>query len=300
MMWRFLHFSQFYRCFWMVLLLAAASARAQAQSAPRLTKAAGRTPKTTVAKKPATTAQENKLLDGLDNLGPKPAAAPTAIVDVPARPPTETAAPAVNNNAAPSVDLLKAVPRKPVLRRHRLEFSPTFGASLNDAYYQHLAYGGNLIFYPHDSFGVGVGADYLFFHGGVESSLELVRRTTTAVPATMSLARVFVHADIYALPIYGKVSLFNSVIIPFDFYASVGAALTSTALSGEDYAPASSFALGQRLYFTDWLALKVELRDYLYVQQTLVNKQTRSDVQNYFMLQVGLSMFLPSSFEYTY
>ncbi|MEM6732902.1 MAG: hypothetical protein AAF658_15205, partial [Myxococcota bacterium] len=82
--------------------------------------------------------------------------------DTTAQEPTEdTESPAAADSPA-RLDKIKAVPRKAVLKKGRIELAPFASLSMNDAFYQHLAIGGSITYFPHDSFGFGVGVDYLY------------------------------------------------------------------------------------------------------------------------------------------
>lgn len=170
--------------------------------------------------------------------------------------------------------------------------------SLNDAYYQHYSVGGTAIYYPHDAFGIGVGIDYLYQHTK-RDAIDEVRSSLTSVPAVFEPPKMFAHLDVYWVPLYGKFSLFNTAIIPFDFYASVGGG-TATAFSNSRYMPAVNAAIGTRMAMTDWLALRIEVRDHFFLDTQQVDTIKRSDVQNYVMAQIGLSFFIPPTFEYSF
>ncbi|MBN1962107.1 MAG: outer membrane beta-barrel domain-containing protein [Deltaproteobacteria bacterium] len=195
-----------------------------------------------------------------------------------------------------ALDKVKAVPRKTLLKKSRFELSPFASLSTNDAYYQHYAAGGTAIFYPHDAFGIGVGAEYLFSHLKT-SNLDTVRQNFIAVPAVFEQPRIFAHLDAYFIPIYGKISLFSSDIIQFDTYLVSG---VGAAYAGSHYRPLMNLGLGQRFVFGEWLAIRFELRDHMFVDTQTVNEIERSGVQNYLMFMAGVSVFLPTSFEYTY
>jgi outer membrane beta-barrel protein len=193
------------------------------------------------------------------------------------------------------LDRVKAVPRKPLIKRHRLELAPFGSASLNDAYYEHIALGGSAIFYPNDAFGVGIGAEWMAAHVETDNK-EAVRQNLTAVPAVFDLPRLFVHADAYFIPFYGKLSLFSTDIIHFDTYAVTG---LGVAFAGAHKRPAGNIGLGQRFDINEWLAVRVEVRDHIFVDTQEVNGLTRSSIQNYVLFMVGASLYLPLSFEYT-
>jgi outer membrane beta-barrel protein len=195
-----------------------------------------------------------------------------------------------------SLDRIKAVPRKTMLKRQRVELSPFISASLNDAYYQHLAAAGSLIFYPHDAFGIGIGGEWLY--ANVKSdSVDAVRQNLTSVPAVFEHPTMFAHIDAYWVPIYGKLSLFDSQIIHFDVYATAG---MGVAVAGERRPPLATLGIGQRFVLNDFMALRFEVRDYLFVDSQLVDNVPRSDIQSYVMFLAGVSIFLPPSFDYTY
>ncbi len=248
------------------------------------------------------TARAEDILEGLGGPGEaapapaEPAAKPSDPVADPVavEPQAQPTKPVVVAPAA--LDRIKALPKKTLLKRHRFELSPFAAASLNDAFYQHLTAGGTAIFYPHDSFGVGIGADYFYSHLSTKN-IDAVRENLIAVPAALEHPWLFVHLDAYFVPIYGKLSLFASDIINFDMYAVAGA---GAALAGEHKRPAANIGIGNRLGIGQWLALRFELRDHLFVDTQTVNGVDRSDVQSYLMFMAGVSMFLPTSFEYTY
>lgn len=197
-----------------------------------------------------------------------------------------------------ALDRIKAVPRKPLLKVHRFELTPMASLSLNDAFYQHYAVGGTVIYYPHDAFGIGVGVDYLYQHIK-GNAVDEVRAALTSVPAVFEQPKLFAHLDMYWVPLYGKFSLFNAAIIPFDVYASAGGG-AATAFSNNRWMPAVNAALGTRMGLTEWLALRIEIRDHWFLDTQEVNGLKRSDVQNYLMAQIGLSFFIPPTFEYSF
>ncbi len=249
-------------------------------------------------------AQAAKDDDLLEDLGP---AATPAPVEETVAPPEEVKATSVEKPEAKAAtpppsetatsDRIKAVPRKPVLKNGRLELLGGASLSLNDAYYQHFAFNGAAIFYPHDAFGIGVGVDYIYANAR-SSNIDVVRQTQTSVPAVFEAPKLFAHVDLYWVPIYGKVSLFDSSIVHFEFYGVAGAGVVSAL--GSRRPPEANVGLGQRFFLGDWLALRFEVRDHMFVDTLDVNQETRSDIQNYVLFVAGVSFFIPPSFEYSY
>ena len=202
----------------------------------------------------------------------------------------------ITNSKDLVTDRIKAVPRKHTLKRRRLELSPAASISLNDAFYQHYAVNGALIFYPHDAFGFGLGVDWFYGHDSTKE-LEVVRKSRISVPAEYLHARTFAHFDFYWTPIYGKFSLFDSGITYFEIYGTAGLGLVKTPATEIPWA--ANVGLGQRFLLSDWLALRFEVRDHLYIDKQIVNDQARSDIQSYVMFMAGISIFIPPSFDYS-
>jgi outer membrane beta-barrel protein len=240
--------------------------------------------------------------DILDNLGEAPkvktaAEAPTVEPETTTKATSKPAAELKASDKTPpavNIDRIKAVPRKAMLKRHRLELTPFFSMSLNDAFYQHYAASGTLVFYPHDAFGIGLGVDYIFAHAET-TNLDAVRQDLVSVPAIFELPSMFAHLDAYWIPLYGKLSLFNSDIIHFDIYTVAG---FGAAFAGSRHPPEANVGVGQRFVFGDWLAMRLEVRDHFFVDSQEVNGLPRSDIQNYVLVALGVSMFVPPSFDY--
>lgn len=233
--------------------------------------------------------------------------------DPAANPPSDDAAGNANSAPAPSgpaaapvvarivtpkvVDRVKAVPRKELFKRNRLEISPYTGVSLNDAFYEHLTIGGALVYYPHDVFGIGLGAEYFYVHPGTNAQRE-VRDIYTSVPAVFDLPQLFAHLDFYWVPLYGKVSLFDKFILTLDAYTSVGFGIETAFASTSHFA--AHFGIGKHIAINQWAAVKLDLRDHIYVDEAVVGGIARSTVQNYVMLSLGFSIFVPPTVEYTF
>ncbi len=62
------------------------------------------------------------------------------------------------------------------------------------------------------------------------------------------------------------------------------------------FSPAINIGLGQRYFITDWLVVRVELRDYIFLD----SRNGQSDIQNLLILGFSVSGFIPPSFEYDF
>jgi outer membrane beta-barrel protein len=228
------------------------------------------------------------------SLSGSPAQAADAQVAASAAPPV---GPAVTDTAPQVFDRVKAVPKKALLKRHRLELTPEASLSLNDGFYEHFAFGGSAVYYLHDAFGIGISASYLYAHPKT-AAVDDVRQTLSAAPLAFDFPNLFGLIDLYWIPLYGKVSLPGGGIAQFDMYASAGAGVTTAF--GNHNPIAVSFALGQHYAMSRWAALRLEVRDTLYLDRQASGSTARSSVQSYVMFSAGVSFFVPPTFEYTY
>lgn len=187
-------------------------------------------------------------------------------------------------------DRVKSVQRKVFLKRHRFEFYPHFGIDLNDAFYAHLVLGGSVGYHIVDSLALEGRFGYVL-ESVEEEPVRFLRQSAGALPARPPRFELHGELDAIWAPLYGKISLFGESILHFDTYLAVGGGVFKT---DEGVSPAINFGLGQRYFVNDWLVVRVELRDYIFPD----TRDRESDLQNLLMVNVSVSAFLPTSFEY--
>jgi outer membrane beta-barrel protein len=170
-----------------------------------------------------------------------------------------------------------------------------------------------------DCFAAGGPADGnrpLCLLGGRDTDLTVeIREKERLAPEHVQLYQYtwLTTADLQWSPAYGKVSIHDFVLGQFNLYLSVGAGIVGVQLENDqipndfvaipgpfatDFLPPMAFTTtlggGLRFYFTDWLGLRAEIRDYvtpLAVLQRDVPTETFStfDVTNTLMAQLGVS-----------
>lgn len=187
-------------------------------------------------------------------------------------------------------DRIKAVQRKVFIKKKRFEFYPTFGLDLNDPFYQHLLAGGAVSFHLADAFALEA-------RGGlVIASLKQAQarlRLDALLPENPPEMKYHADLDLTWSPIYGKVSLFGDSILHFDTFLTAGPGVFGTDAGAN---PAVNIGVGQRYFVNRWLAVRWDIRDYIFVDQ----RNQESDLQNLLIFSLSLSGFLPTSFEYEY
>jgi outer membrane beta-barrel protein len=109
-------------------------------------------------------------------------------------------------------------------------------------------------------------------------------------------------------PIYGKLNVLSERVAHFDLSLLAGADViahdevlgtrAAAELEVGGGAPGTAttvgghLGLGARLFLAEWLALRLEVKDYIYSVQ-VPNNRAGSDLQNQIFTEVGLSFFLP-------
>ena len=273
------------------------------------------------AKKGSDTADKAEPKDAKED--EKPAADEPAVADD--KPAAGAAAGAAGPQAGPVEETIYVVQGKPFLAQGKFEISPQFAQSVNDSFTSHtgLMVSGLYHLKENVAFEVAAGAFGWWDSGGPhlggrdsELTVEL-REKESLAPERVKLYQFpwLVAGDAQWSPLYGKVSLHDIVLGQFNLYLSVGASVFGLQLESLTPAPpglkayvplpptfgalptmalSTTFGGGLRFYFTDWLGVRVEVRDYVIPlsvrQQDVSDADGPSfDVTNLVLGQVGVS-----------
>ncbi|RLB56897.1 MAG: hypothetical protein DRI34_08480 [Deltaproteobacteria bacterium] len=193
-------------------------------------------------------------------------------------------------------DRIKAIQRKPFIKKGRWDLSPLFVLSLNDAFYQKMGGGASIAYHVADSLGIELHAAFV---GTIQTDMvTFFQQANQALPKVSQL-RYYMTLNAQWSPLYGKLSVFTDEIVHFDAYLVGGFGIAQTE-TGVKFA--SNVGLGLRYFLASWLVLKVEVRDLIYTEKLRLDVQRTdfTDVQNHVMLAAGVSFFLPVDFEYQY
>lgn len=207
------------------------------------------------------------------------------------------------------------------LRRGRFEINPYWSVSLNDQFVSHPGPGLAVNYYLTNVLAVGVnGTYYQPFNGDADFNFENRRATRLAVPLNEYFGGYAVNFTY--VPMYGKFSGLGKFIFHYDGYlvGGVGGLFTRPiAVIDPDnrkfdfeHRIAFNVGFGLRIFLNRWFAVTGELRDYIYVEQlentTIAQtQQQQTDPSSWFgekpltnnvQAQVGISVFLPFSWEY--
>lgn len=185
-------------------------------------------------------------------------------------------------------DRVKAVQRKVYLKKGRFELSPFIGIGVNDAYYSKYSLTGLVAYYLADTLAVA----------GRFSLTRVFKTDDIKVANDVFDSRVFnsdpqwvAMADVLWSPIYGKVTIFNT-ILHFDAYLIGGmGAVDSIQQYGEGQNIAFDLGVGMKFVAKDYLAVNAALINTSYVDTPVGTNQAIT--QNLMTLNVGFSLFVP-------
>jgi outer membrane beta-barrel protein len=240
--------------------------------------------------------------------GARPAAtAPRSVPAVPLPPPPATGAtqpaaasageePTEGESEPPTLESqLPPISGQSFDTRRKVEITPGIGLSFNDAFFQNfvleLAFG----YHFAEPFYVGLRGGYGFSTsaGRVNSCNTSTGVPVCGPPTAAQLKRLpgaikgTASVEGGWTPFAGKVNLFAELVIHTDFSLLFGVgAMFITPPEGSTNpknAPMISPGLGERFFFSNSLALSLELRDYMYASGGL---------QNQLMFNVGLAFLL--------
>lgn len=187
-------------------------------------------------------------------------------------------------------DRVKSVQRKVFLKKHRFELEPMVMVSVNDPYYTKFGEALRGAYYFADTLAVAVrGARYSVYP---TDDVRLAKRSFQS-RIFYSVPQWSAMADLEWSPIYGKATMFNS-IIHFDAYLLGGLGIVRTetsALPERGPNPAADLGVGIRFMVKDFLSVNGSLLNTTYVDQPAGT--TQGATQNIMTLNAGISVFLP-------
>ncbi len=207
------------------------------------------------------------------------------------------------------------VVRKPFLKVGRVELLPTWGVTMNDNIIQHVQFNGMLNYWLTDALAVGVeGGLYV---KNLREPFDLVARQARRLP-TVNKYNFGAALDFHYVPVYGKFAVLDKHLLHWEMFFTAGVGFTQSEVIPRDPAlqPFKNFLItpnvgaSMRFFLTKFLTVHVGLRDYIFVDKFEATNRTEisgsaakmnadSSLVNNVILQLGVSFWLPTSFEYT-
>ncbi len=191
----------------------------------------------------------------------------------------------------------------------RIELTPTFNMSLNDAFFSKYFGGLKATYHFGEQLAAGLHAT-----GGLTtktSSAVVCSPTTGCANADAAMLRqvpgrirYIVGAEVAWSPVYGKLNVLAEQVAHFDLSIFAGPDLVAydevlskvaseTQTPGVKSSVGGHVGLGMRVFLTEWMAARLEFKDYIYAVN-VPNGGIGTDVQNQLFTELGLSFFLPA------
>jgi outer membrane beta-barrel protein len=206
-----------------------------------------------------------------------------------------------------------------VLRRWRFEVQPFWQVPLNDQFVGHSGPGLGMNFWITNVLAAGISGNYYEpFNSDSEFNFQTRRAARVSVPLTEY--RWNANVNFTYTPIIGKFSGFGDFIFQYDAYVVGGVGAISTrpipVVDPDNrifnFEPRLAFnaGLGIHIFMNRWFAVTAEIRDYVFNDQLEATETEagQEDVEdtwlgeqkltNHVQAQVGVSVFIPFSFEY--
>jgi len=244
------------------------------------------------------------------------------------------ACPRINMAEVAAQDLnpqMYAVQQIYALRRRRVEVMPYWSFTMNDQYVSHPGPGIAVNYYFTNVMAVGV--NFNWYQGmNSDSDFNAATRRAVRVGVPLNEYQWSAAANFTYVPMYGKFAGFGDFIFHWDAYVVGGVGAISTRpivvfdprYRNFTFKPKVAFnaGIGARIFFNRWFAAIAELRDYAYIEEleNLRNFDAMADelgkeeasawrqndknwtdqkkLTNNVQAQVGISIFLPFSWEY--
>jgi outer membrane beta-barrel protein len=189
----------------------------------------------------------------------------------------------------------------------RFEATATGNLSLNDAFFTKYFGGFKLGYHLRESLSVAAHAA----GGAAVKSGSAVRcsssgcsdATETMLRQVPGRIRWLVGAEAAWSPVYGKLNVFSEQVAHFDLslfagpdliaYDEVLAADRAAQSPGMATSVGGHFGVGARVFLTESIAARLELKDYVYSVK-VPNVGSGGDLQNQLFAELGISFFLPT------
>src|SRR5215467_8871927 len=210
------------------------------------------------------------------------------------------------------------VVRKPFLKSRRTELFPMVGTTMNDNMIRHYTIGGELAYYLTDVLAVGVEGQY--YTHSFQEPFDLVARQARRLP-TINEYKWSAALDFHYVPIYGKFAILDHNLVTWEPYNTAGiGAGESEVIPRDTKFPGFTNLLimpnvgaSMRFFVSKWMTVNLGIRDYIFYDH--FEPRNRSETMfptsdsakanaegsliNNLMFQIGVSFWVPTSFEYT-
>jgi outer membrane beta-barrel protein len=210
------------------------------------------------------------------------------------------------------------VMRKPFLKLRRTDLMPFLATTMNDNMIRHYTAGAQFNYFLTDVLAVGVEGQY--YTKQFREPFDLVGRQARRLP-TVNKYNFSAALNFHYVPVYGKFAILDKKLVAWETYFTAGVGVTQSEVVPRDprfgaftnLLITPNIGASMRFFLFQWLTVNVGIRDYIFVDK--FEPVGRNDMRfttpeqakagadsaliNNVMFQVGVSFWIPPTFEYT-
>jgi hypothetical protein len=129
------------------------------------------------------------------------------------------------------------VPRRPILKYHRIEFIPTYNVTINNSLYRHHGFGGIINFFLSETLNLGLEGTY---YQQQQQEHYFLRGLDDRILPSVNRYWWSANLNFGYVPFYGKFALFDRWIAQWEGYVQAGLGVIQTEWITRDPADRSS------------------------------------------------------------
>ncbi len=210
------------------------------------------------------------------------------------------------------------VMRKPFLKLRRTDLMPFLATTMNDNMIRHYTAGAQFNYFLTDVLAVGVEGQY--YTKQFREPFDLVGRQARRLP-TVNKYNFSAALNFHYVPVYGKFAILDKKLVAWETYFTAGVGVTQSEVIPRDprfgaftnLLITPNVGASMRFFLFQWLTVNVGIRDYIFVDKFepvgrndmtyTTPEQAKANADsaliNNVMFQVGVSFWIPPTFEYT-
>ncbi|MBP6628185.1 MAG: outer membrane beta-barrel domain-containing protein [Kofleriaceae bacterium] len=208
--------------------------------------------------------------------------------------------------------------RKPFLKLKRAELMPMLTTTLNDNMVRHYGFGAQVNYYVTDVLAVGIEGQYLVKQ--FREPFDLVARQARRLP-TVNKYNFSTALNFHYVPVYGKFAILDKHLVAWETFFTAGIGVAQSEVIPRDtrfpgftnILISPNIGASMRFFVTKWATVDIGIRDYIFVDKfepvdrssmsnataEQAKENADSSLINNVMLQLGISFWVPPTFEYT-
>jgi outer membrane beta-barrel protein len=210
------------------------------------------------------------------------------------------------------------VMRKPFLKVRRTDLMPFLATTMNDNMIRHYAAGAQFNYFLTDVLAVGVEGQY--YTKQFREPFDLVGRQARRLP-TVNKYNFSGALNFHYVPVYGKFAILDKKLVAWETYFTAGVGVTQSEIVPRDprfgaftnLLITPNVGASMRFFLFQWLTVNLGVRDYIFVDKfepvgrndmmfttpEQAKAAADSTLINNVMFQIGVSFWIPPTFEYT-